>query len=140
MLILFAAAMVAIAGSPYDTVSGVSVASNATADVLAGTYYTGDGLGYNLHLTLAANGAFNCTWQGCLGVYGTATGAWTVAGSQIVLKPTKETDMLKDRPLRVLDVLVRSNQYIFVKADDNGFFLKHGPSEYSCFQREVREK
>jgi len=119
----------------YDRVAGISMPTNVPPEHVAGAYYTGDGLGYNLSLQLTTNGQFNCTWRGCLGIYGTSTGTWTVEANRITLKPTEETDMLKDKPMRSLDVLVHSNQYILVKSDDNEFFLKRGPSRYSCFQR-----
>ena len=121
--------------SPYDNIAGVSTPTNVLAVSVAGAYYTGDGLGYNLRLELNTNGQFNCTWHGCLGVYGTSTGTWTVAANRITLKATQETDMLKDKPIRDLDILEYSNQYILVKSDENKFFLKYGPSRSSCFQR-----
>ena len=135
---LLALITIAFGENLYHKVAGVSTPTNVPPEHVAGAYYTGDGLGYNLYLELTTNGQFNCTWRGCLGIYGTSTGTWTVVANRITLKPTEETDMLKDKPMRSLDVLVHSNQYILVKSDDNEFFLKRGPSRYSCFQR--REK
>jgi len=134
MLIFAFFATVALAESPYDKVAGVSTPTNVTLNAIAGAYYTGDGLGYNLYLELNTNGHFNCTWNGCLGVYGTSTGTWTVAATRITLKPTDETGMLKDNPMRVLDVLAHSNQYILVKSDYKEFFLKVGLDRFTCFQ------
>jgi hypothetical protein len=39
----------------------------------AATYYRGDGLGFNLHLSLREGGTFECSWTGCLGNYGKST-------------------------------------------------------------------
>jgi len=35
----------------------------------AGSYYYGDGLGVNVHLSLAPKSGFEFTWNGCLGLY-----------------------------------------------------------------------
>jgi len=35
----------------------------------AGSYYYGDGLGVNIHLSLAPKSGFEFTWNGCLGLY-----------------------------------------------------------------------
>src|SRR5256885_11168593 len=49
----------------------------AAADpALVADYYAGDGLGYNLSFSLRKNSSFECTWSGCGGVYGTASGWW----------------------------------------------------------------
>lgn len=41
----------------------------------AGDYYSGDGLGANVSLSLAPNAGVAATWQGCLGTYGINKGA-----------------------------------------------------------------
>src|SRR5215813_11583896 len=61
---------------------------------VAGDYYRGDGTGYNIYLTLKADGKYTAEWQGCLGKYGEASGQWTLRGKQIVFKPSKEKDMM----------------------------------------------
>lgn len=49
---------------------------SATQESLAGRYYQGDGLGYNLHLRLKGDGTFACEWTGCGGHYGQTSGTW----------------------------------------------------------------
>jgi hypothetical protein len=107
---------------------------SAALKPLAGSYYRGNGLGYNIRLNLRANGAYDATWRGCLGLYGTARGMWTVDGEQIVFSPTKETGNMKGH-LKRLDVLQHEGRSIFVPSDDRQFYDAHGVSSYSCFQR-----
>ena len=101
---------------------------------LAGTYYRGDGTGYNIHLDLRANGSYDAKWRGCLGVYGTARGRWAVDGEHIVLSPTKETDMMTGH-LKQFDLATYEGRIILLPSDDRDFYDKHGVSRYSCFQR-----
>src|SRR6185369_642253 len=74
------------------------------AKAVAGTYYSGDGLGYNVTLTLKDDGTYSGEWHGCLGKYGDASGNWELSGKSIALTPKKETDMMKGH-LKTLDVL-----------------------------------
>ena len=101
---------------------------------LAGSYYRGDGTGYNINLDLKGDGSYDANWRGCLGVYGTARGKWTVDGEHIVLSPTKETDMMKGH-LKTLDMAKHEGRLILLPTDDREFYDKHGASRYSCFQR-----
>ena len=129
------------ADNPYHSVTNVSLPTAIETNILAGTYYTGDGLGYNLALTLDSDGQYSCMWRGCLGVYGTATGTWSVATNTLHLSPKTATGMLKDKPLPPLDVLMFQGRYIFVDPKFRGFFLKYGPDRSSCFQKdEARTK
>ena len=136
ILTLALSVAVAFASGSYDKVENISVPTNVFPSQICGQYYTGDGLGYNLSLDLQTNNTFSCTWTGCLGVYGTSTGVWVVATNRVVLKTEQSTGMLKDKPLSNLDVLIEKGDFILVNADDNDFFLKHGPSRYSCFHRQ----
>ncbi len=77
------------------------------ADRLHGEYYQGDGLGYNLHLTLKHNGTFDCQWTGCLGEYGATSGTWTHLGKRITLDVTESSGMFNDRPLGDLTIVTR---------------------------------
>ncbi|WP_312769680.1 hypothetical protein [Pseudoxanthomonas mexicana] len=61
---------------------------------LSGTYYSGDGLGRLVYITLRPDGTFASDWQGCLGVYGEATGSWQLQGDQIIFNPAAERDAL----------------------------------------------
>src|SRR5262249_7592960 len=74
------------------------------AKAVAGSYYRGDGTGYNIYLTLDADGKYKAEWRGCLGKYGEASGQWTLKDKQITFKPSKEQDMMKGH-LKSLDVL-----------------------------------
>jgi hypothetical protein len=102
---------------------------------VAGSYYRGDGTGYNIYLTLKANGKYTAEWHGCVGKYGEAAGRWVLDDKHIVFKPTKEEGMMKGH-LKVLDVLKYKDRWIFVPTDDREFYDKWGVSSYSCFQKE----
>lgn len=100
----------------------------------AGSYYRGNGTGYNITLDLRSNGSYDSKWRGCLGGYGTARGKWSVDGEHIILSPTKETDMMTGH-LRRLDLARYEGRLILLPSDDREFYDKHGASRYSCFQR-----
>lgn len=57
-------------------------------DVL-GTYYFGDGLGVNCYFELKDDRRFSFTWRGCLGIYDTNEGPWSIEDGWVVLKPEK---------------------------------------------------
>ena len=61
---------------------------------LPGTYYSGDGLGRMVTVTLQPDGTYFGDWQGCLGVYGEANGTWKLQGDQIIFASTDEHDLL----------------------------------------------
>src|SRR6185295_5758511 len=71
---------------------------------MAGSYYRGDHTGYNIYLDLLAGGEYTAKWRGCLGVYGTARGRWTMVKNRMVFSPSSETGMMK-RHLRQLHVV-----------------------------------
>jgi hypothetical protein len=101
---------------------------------VAGSYYYGDGLGYNVTLTLKNDGTYLGGWHGCLGKYGDASGSWKSSDKHIVLTSKKETKMMQGH-LKTLDVLKYKGGWIFVRADDRDFYDKYGVSRHSCFQK-----
>jgi hypothetical protein len=80
---------------PKRVAGPVSFAKSSEVQAYSGNYYRGDGTGYNVYLKLKTDGSYIGTWRGCMGVYGTAKGKWSIQGQQIVLKPAVETDMMK---------------------------------------------
>lgn len=54
---------------------------------LTGTYACGDGLGFNLVVTLKPDGSYEWRHIGCLGVYGEGTGRWSLRGNEVVFTP-----------------------------------------------------
>ena len=113
-------------------------AAPANAKDVAGSYYRGDGTGYNIYLTLKENGKYTAEWHGCLGKYGEASGQWTLADKRVVFKPAKEKDMMKGH-LKSLDVLRYKGQWIFVPSDDREFYDKYGVTRYACFQKQEKK-
>lgn len=75
------------------------VETGTTYDPYVGDYYQGDGLGYNLHLTLKPDGSFSCQWSGCMGDYGSTSGTWVHDGDRITVDATKSSGMFDDSPL-----------------------------------------
>ena len=122
------------AATSYDALPDVSVPDLVVPSDLHGQYYAGDGLGYNLGLSLNPNGSYECTWHGCLGLYGSADGSWSLEGANLVLTPRSETDMLVGY-LVTLDIVSYMGHLLLVTEHDRDFFLKHGPSTYSALHR-----
>lgn len=104
------------------------------AKAVAGSYYCGDGLGYNVTLTLKADGTYSGEWHGCLGKYGEASGIWKLSDKRVILTPKQEQDMMKGH-LKTLDVMKDKGGWIFVRADHRDLYDKHGVSRFSCFQK-----
>jgi hypothetical protein len=108
--------------------------------VLAGEYYVGDGTGYNLHLMLKKDQKFECTWMGCLGVYGRASGDWSVDDKGVILSPVTSEGMLKARPLGRVQIVTCRDRYLLVQEGDRRLFDRCGPARFSCLHRAENEK
>lgn len=123
----------AIAAS-YDELDGVAIPKLVGRRELIGLYFRGDGTGFDL--TLEESGDYECVWTGCFGTCGTSRGRWTVSGNRVSIQVAEETDMMEGKSAKQFDVLEHQGDLILVDADDNAFFLRHGPSRYSCFTRQ----
>jgi len=130
IVLVFIGTAYALAGEPEKG----EPAAPPNAKAVAGSYYCGDGLGYNVTLALKEDGTYSAEWHGCLGKYGEASGSWKLSDKRIVLTPQQEKDMMKGH-LKTLDVLEYKGGWIFVRADGRDFYDKHGVSRYSCFQK-----
>ena len=107
---------------------------------LVGEYRVGDGLGYNLHLVLKEGAAFECTWTGCLGVYGTASGVWSIKDSELELIPHDANGMLEERPLDRMRIVSFHGHYLLLQNEDHEWFAKHGPDTFCCFHKPEARK
>jgi hypothetical protein len=107
----------------------------ADPKMLAGSYYQGDGLGFNIVLTLNPSNTYTERWYGCLGTYAEASGSWTLADTRIVFTPSMETGAIHSR-LKSLDVLRFQDQWILVSTDKNDreLYDSEGITRLSCFQ------
>jgi hypothetical protein len=101
---------------------------------LVADYYTGDGLGYNLLLSLREDGTFTCKWLGCLGDYGHATGNWARAGDRVIFVNRDSTDQLKDY-LRGATVVDGVEFPAIVLDQEHDSYQKNGLSRFSALQR-----
>ena len=104
---------------------------------LAGSYYRGDHTGYNIYLDLLPDGTYRAEWQGCLGSYGAARGAWKSAGGKIIFYPSEEKGKMKGH-LRELNIVRNYWRTAFVPDPNNEYYRKYGPNEYSAFYRRSR--
>jgi hypothetical protein len=116
------------------------VQEEVTAGQLVGDYSLGDGLGYNLNLVLKEGGNFECTWTGCLGVYGTARGQWAMQEDGLKLSPQMSEGILKDQPLDRLRLLSFQQNYLLVQQRDFDWFKQHGPDTRCCFHQPAARK
>ena len=64
--------------------------------ILYREWYTGDGLGVNITLSLQDDYIYRATWDGCLGRYGSASGTWSRTGDIVDLAPDREDGMLEE--------------------------------------------
>ena len=87
------------------------------ASDLAGSYYSGDGLGRNVTVVLNSNGTFASDWQGCLGLYGEAEGTWRLDGERITFIPGRESEFLSGY-LRQATTIRHSGRLGFVRPQD----------------------
>jgi len=139
MTILLAVVLAATVSdvSRLTSVKGVSIPAKVETRQLAGEWYRGDGLGYNLTLTVGEDGRYRATWNGCVGEYGRAAGTWSQRNGHVSLSPTEETEMMVNH-LRELTVVTYRGKLLLVPSGrDGNFFVEHGPSDYSCFHREA---
>jgi hypothetical protein len=104
---------------------------------LAGRYYVGDGTGYNLDLNLGADGTFDCTWRGCLGVYGTSAGTWALGPDGVTVTAVRSDGMLQEKPLDRLRVATFQGHYLLVRESYLDLFEKWGPTRGSCLHQEA---
>jgi hypothetical protein len=105
---------------------------------VAGTYYSGDGLGFNCDLTLKADGTYTAESYACMGKSGDASGKWHVSGNALALSPGKETGIMK-RFTKTLDIVERNGDVVFVEPYKRQLFKKssekYGFQPLWCFQR-----
>jgi hypothetical protein len=110
---------------------------SAAEPTIDGTYVDGDGLGYNITLTLGPSGEYEARWNGCLGAYGTAKGTWAKVGDWLVLQPTEEKNMLR-KHLRRLRAFVKGDSFVFVREQDlkSKYFRKYGADRMIALHRQ----
>ena len=111
----------------------------SSGKAIAGTYYRGNGLSYNISLTLKDDGKYAAEWRGCLGKYGEASGKWSLNDKRITFTPSKEEGMMKGH-LRNLAVIKFKADWILVPTDkrDREIYDKRGVYRYSCFQKKEK--
>jgi hypothetical protein len=110
------------------------------AKAIEGAYYRGNGLSYNLELTLKAGGQYTAKWDSCLYKSGEESGTWKLSDKRILFAPAIEGEMLRGR-LETLDVLKFEGEWILVPVADaerkfhDILYEREGVTPLSCFQR-----
>lgn len=119
------------------TLFALCAVGSAADSPLSGTYYRGDGTGYNVTITLNPSGKYTAKWEGCLGTYGTAEGSWSDEGEWLKLTPTFETDMMRGH-LSWLRIVERDPSPVFVPKEDltSEYYSEYGPDGFMGFHRE----
>ena len=113
----------------------IAAAAPITESALVGKWYTGDGLGYNVDLTLRADSSYDAVWTGCLGTYGTAKGRWHFDGRKLTFAPTDEKDMMRNH-LRTLTVIPDKHKIVLVPPKSLADFKKWGSDPpFWCYVR-----
>lgn len=77
----------------------------------------GDGLGYNVSLTLGENGRYVARWRGCLGEYGRAEGTWSDVKDGVELTPSREDGMMRGH-LKRLERVVLDGEMRLIPPED----------------------
>ena len=95
----------------------VVAAQTSEPELVGERWYRGDGLGYNLTLTLADNGTYEAKWTGCFGTYGRARGMWVDQGFEIALAAEYEEGTMVGH-LRSLRRLKVHNVDVLVPPED----------------------
>ncbi len=112
---------------------GVTVAP-ANSDSLVGKYYSVDGLGMNVVLTLNVDSTYSADWHGCLGKYGDASGLWNISDTLLILTPANEDGAMTGY-LRAFIVQRFEDVWILIRPEDFPDYQKRGVSRYVCYQK-----
>jgi len=100
---------------------------------LVGSWWMGDGLGYNLRLRLGADGTFKLRWTGCLGVYGSCEGLWDLEGELVQLRVESWTPDMDHPPgLRRLD---HAGEVRLLNLAQMDWYEEYGPDDFCSFTR-----
>lgn len=83
---------------------------------LAGTYYAGDGLGFNNTVVISEDGHFTHKWTGCQGTYSNSAGEVGIANDALVFH-TKDKD--EQVPSKLIPVKWGNRLYLIDGADKN---------------------
>lgn len=103
---------------------------------LAGRYQLGGITGYSPVLVLNPDATFECTWHGCLGVYGRATGNWSIGDDCVRFTTTQAEGAYLDKPLTQIRLASFRGQYLLVEPSRFDSFTRSGPSNMHCLHKE----
>jgi len=92
-------------------------AENDVTPLTGEVWRRGDGLGYNVSLTLGVNGRYVAHWRGCVGEYGRAEGTWKDLGGRIELEPSREEGMMRGHLKRLQRVTLQGEMRLVPPED-----------------------
>jgi hypothetical protein len=102
---------------------------------LAGHWHQGDGLGYNVSLSLNKDSTYDAEFWGCVGSGGTARGNWRLVNDKVLLSPIEEKDLMVNH-LRSLDVVNAKKGFVLVQSGQRRQFDTFpSDSSFGCFTR-----
>jgi hypothetical protein len=90
-------------------------------------------------LNLKDGGKFESTWVGCLGVYGRASGAWSLQEDGLKLVAQKSEGMLEGRPIDRLRIFSLKGNYLLLQERDLNWYKNFGLNGCIFFQDAARE-
>ncbi len=103
---------------------GTPVAESAPD--LVGEYYSGDGLGMNMSLSIKADGRYSFAWDGCLGRYAQSEGAIRAASELLVLAASNAIGAAEGLLLPSRLLIVRWGDRLYLVPEDKGpLFAAH---------------
>ena len=106
-----------------------------TVDDLAGSYWIGDGLGFNWSIDLAADRTFTAEQFGCMGVYDNACGTWSMKAARIDLLGEPEESL--PGVMRDIRIFLYKDWFLLVPDCFRDEVEQNGPSRWSCFYPEA---
>jgi hypothetical protein len=123
---------------PRPVVKGV-LATPATAGEIVGQYYTGDGLGRRVELTLQGDGTYEAVSEGCAGRLGSIRGRWSLTSTRLAFIHPEDTNSAQyalKQTLANLEVQRFRGHWIFVPTggDYRQYYEQFGVDRFSCFQ------
>ncbi|MFO0941408.1 MAG: hypothetical protein U0930_11635 [Pirellulales bacterium] len=128
----------------WHGVQNTPVFQNALPDTalidqsFVGSYYCGDGLGFNQVLDLNTDGTFNCSWHGCLGDYGSTTGIWGRKEQHVYLATRTASGMFETSPLSDLGIVTKNEQRYLLPKEFEDTIKKHGDEMIPVFSFALR--
>ncbi len=119
-----------------DGIEKATAEAPPNAQAVAGSYYKGTGLAYNLNLTLQPSGEYTAAWDSCLYKPGKAAGQWRLSDKRITFTPPMEGEMMRGS-IETVEILKLRGEWVLLPIDNQSLKLydRDGVTPFSCFQK-----